>query len=135
MPPTEGKGSGIQPSRTLSNLCLIEDASPALDASIHCAVLGTTDRNALTSATLRQARARGSILILKAGVRGWIEAPPYTSDLAWAKSLVPEDLATISPQPRIICATALIARAILDSPSFPLFGWRRHWQPMLPPQP
>ena len=120
---------------TLSNRCLIEDASPALDASIHCAVLGTTDRNALTSATLRQARARGSILILKAGVRGWIEAPPYTSDLAWAKSLVPQELATISPQPRIVCATALMARAILDSPSIPFFGWRRHWQPMLPPQP
>jgi hypothetical protein len=111
----------------VSNRCLIEPASRALDGAIYCAVLGAIDDNSLSSAPLIEARARGCILINHAGIKGWADAPPYTEDLACAKSLVPEGLATISRDPRIVCATALMARAVLDSPSLPLVGWRKHW--------
>jgi hypothetical protein len=111
----------------VSNRCLIGPASRALDGAIYCAVLGTIDDNSLGSAPLIEARARGLILMNQAGIKGWTEAPPYTEDLACAKSLVPAGLATISRDPRIVCATALMARAVLDSPSLPLVGWRKHW--------
>jgi hypothetical protein len=111
----------------VANRCLIESASRALDAAIYCAVLGATDNNPLSCAPLIEARARGLILINQAGAKGWVDAPPYTEDLGWAKSLVPEGLSTISRDPPIVCATALMARAILDSPSLPLGGWRKHW--------
>jgi hypothetical protein len=55
------------------------------------------------------------------------DAPWYTEDLGCAKSLVPEGLATIARDPLIVCATALIARAMLDAPAFPFGGWRKHW--------
>jgi hypothetical protein len=118
---------------SLSNRCLMEPASRALDASIYCIVAGVIDQNSLTSASHREARIGGFILIDYAGIKGWIEAPPYTSDLGCAKLLVPPDLATISREPRIVCATALVARAILESPSLPFVGWRGHRQAVLPP--
>jgi len=36
-------------------------------------------------------------------------------------------LSTIARDPRIVCATALMVRAILDSPPLALGGWRKHW--------
>ena len=112
---------------TVSNRCLIEPASRALDGAIYCAVLGAEDENSLTSAPLIEARARGCILINQASVKGWAEAPLYTEDLACAKSLMPGGLATISRDPGIVCATALMARAAVNLPSLPLVGWRKHW--------
>ena len=117
----------MSPFIAVSNRCLIEPASRALDAAIFCAVLGATDANPLSSAPLIEARARGHILINQPAIKGWAEAPPYTKDLGYAKSLVPEGLSTIARDPRIVCATALVARAILDSPPLPLGGWRKHW--------
>jgi hypothetical protein len=103
---------------------LMEPASRALDATIYCAVLGVIDANSLSSPALVEARARGLILINHGAIRGWADAPWYTEDLGCATSLVPEGLATIARDPLIVCATALIARAMLDAPPFP-FRWRK----------
>jgi hypothetical protein len=111
----------------VANRCLTEPASRALDAAIYCAVLGTADGNPLTSAPLIEARARGMILVNQAAIKGWVDAPPYTEDLSCARSLVPEGLSTIARDPRIVCATALTVRALLDLPPLPLIGWRKHW--------
>lgn len=117
----------LSPFINVANRCLVEPASRALDAAIHCAVLGVTDANPLSSAALIEARARGLILIDRAAIRGWADAPPYTADLGCAQLLVPEGLSTIAREPRIVCATALIARAMLDAPPVPLDGRRKHW--------
>ena len=117
----------MSPCIAVSNRCLIEPASRALDAAIYCAVLEVIDANSLSSAPLIEARARGLILITQPAINGWADAPFYTEDLACAKSLVPEGLSTIARDPRIVCATALMVRAILDSPPLALGGWRKHW--------
>ena len=91
------------------------------------AVLRATDANPLSSAALIEVRARGFILINQPTVKGWADAPSYTEDLGCAKSLVPKGLSTIARDPRIVCATALMARAVLDSPPLALDGWRKHW--------
>src|SRR6185295_13837009 len=108
----------------VANRCLTEPASRALDAAIYCAVLGTVDANPLTIAPLIEARASGMILVNQATIKGWIDSPPYTEDLSCAKSLVPEDVSTIARDPRIVCATALTVRALLDLPPLPLIGWQ-----------
>ena len=110
----------------VSNRCLIEPASRALDAAIYCAVLGATDANPLNSAPLIEVRVRGFVLIKKRDIKWWAYAPPFTADLDCAKSLVPDGVSTIARDPRIVCATALMARAILDLPPLPLDGWRKH---------
>jgi hypothetical protein len=117
----------LSPLITVANRCLMEPASRALDAAIHCAVLGITDANPLSSAAQIEARARGLILIHRAAIWHWADAPPYTRDLGCAQLLVPEGLSTIAREPRIVCATALIARAMLDAPRVPLDGPRKHW--------
>jgi hypothetical protein len=117
----------LSPFITIANRCLVEPASRALDAAIHCAVLGITDANPLSSAALIEARARGFVLLNRTAIPHWADAPPYTGDLGCAQSLVPEGLSTIAREPRIVCATALIARALLDSPRVPLDGPRKHW--------
>jgi hypothetical protein len=48
--------------------------------------------------------------------RGWIQAPPFTAELQYAETLVPEGPATIARDPRIVCATALNARAFTSAP-------------------
>jgi len=106
--------------------CLIEPASRALDAAIYCAVLGATDDNTLSSAVLVEVRASGFILNSQP-VKAWVYAPWYTEDLASAQSLVPAGLSTISRDPRLVCATALKARAILNAPSLPLDDRRGRW--------
>jgi hypothetical protein len=116
----------MSPFLALSNRCLIEPASRALDGAIYCAVLGATDGNPLTTAPLIELRARGFILVNQGAIKGWAHAPPYTGDLDCAKSLVPEGLSTIARDPRIVCATALMVRASLDSPPLTFNGWRKH---------
>ena len=49
----------------------------------------------------------------------WIEAPPFTADLRYAESLVPEGLLTLFRDARRVCATALQARALANEPPLP----------------
>ena len=101
---------------SVANRCLREHASRALDAKIYCAVLGVRDANELNSEFLIEARASGMVLIRATGLMGWLDAPHYTEDLNWAKSLLPEGLAAISNDPRVVCAIALMAIAMTDQP-------------------
>jgi hypothetical protein len=102
---------------SVANRCLREHASRALDAKIYCAVLGARDANELNSEFLIEARASGMVLIRATGLMGWLDAPHYTEDLNWAKSLLPEGLAAISKDPRVVCAIALMAIAMTDQPA------------------
>jgi hypothetical protein len=100
----------------IANRCLQEHASRALDARIYCAVLGVADANELNSKFLIKARASGMVLVRTTGLMGWLDAPHYTADLTWAKSLLPEGLAVKSNDPRVVCAIALMAMAMTDQP-------------------
>ena len=102
----------VQSLLALANRCLRERPSRALDARIYCAVLGASDANELETMAHTQARANGMVLIRTAGLIGWLQVPHYTGNLAWAKSLVPDGLHTISTNPAIVCATALMAMAM-----------------------
>ena len=102
---------------SVANRCLREHASRALDAKIYCAVLGARDANELNSEFLIEARASGMVLIRATGLMGWLDAPHYTEDLNWAKSLLPEGLAAISNDPRVVCAIALMVIAMTDQPA------------------
>ena len=93
----------------LSRRCLQLFPSRALDGRIYCAIHGVTDVNDLATPSGMEARAKGEVLVLAPGLRGWIAAPRFTSDLGCAKSLLPSDLLTISRDPMIVCATALAA--------------------------
>ena len=68
------------------------------------------------SPALVEARAKGDVLIVEPGLQGWVEVPPFTGELKYAKSLLPDGLYTISSEPRIVCAAALRALAITDAP-------------------
>ena len=46
----------------------------------------------------------------------WIEAPPFTAELRYAQSLLPEGLCTFYRDARKVCATALQARALANEP-------------------
>jgi hypothetical protein len=107
----------------LANRCLSEPASRALDSEIYCAIHDITDGNDLGSPALIEARAKGDVLIVERSLQGWVEAPPFTGDLKYARSLVPEGLYTISSDPRIVCATALAALAMTDAPPLAQFGF------------
>jgi hypothetical protein len=107
----------------LANRCLNEPASRALDTEIYCAIHGIPDGNDLGSPALVEARAKGDVLIVEPGLQCWVEAPPFTEDLKYARSLVPEGLYTISRDPRIVCAAALAALAITEAPPLPQHGF------------
>ena len=100
----------------LANRCLREPASRALDARIYCAVLEVADDNALDSVAFIEARARGMVLVRTIGLLGWLDAPRYTEDLNRARSLLPDGLVAISNDPRVVCATALMAMAMTREP-------------------
>ena len=42
------------------------------------------------SPALVEARAKGDVLIVEPGLQGWVEVPPFTGELKYAKSLLPE---------------------------------------------
>ena len=107
----------------LANRCLNEPASRALDTEIYCAIHGIPDGNDLGSPALVEARAKGDVLIVEPGLQCWVEAPPFTEDLKYARSLVPEGLYTISRDPRIVCAAALAALATTEAPPLPQHGF------------
>jgi hypothetical protein len=97
----------------LARRCLQGSPSPALDGRIYCAIHGVTDANDMSTARAIEARARGGVLILEPGLRGWVAAPRFTSDLDCARSLLPSGLLTISRDPMIVCSTALAALALV----------------------
>ncbi len=107
---------GPSPLAALADRCLAEVPSRALDVEIYCALHGIEDGNDLGSPALVEARAKGDVLIVEPGLHGWVEVPPFTEELMYAKSLVPDGLYTISSEPRIVCAAALHALAITDPP-------------------
>lgn len=108
----------------LADRCLAEAPSRALDVEIYCAIHGIEDGNDLASPALAEARARGEALIVEPARQGWVEVPPFTGDIKYAKSLLPDGLYTISPDPRIVCATALWALAITEAPPLAHLGLR-----------
>jgi hypothetical protein len=108
----------------LADRCLAEAPSRALDVEIYCAIHGIQDGNDLASPALAEARARGEALIVESERQGWVEVPPFTGDVKYAKSLLPDGLYTISPEPRIVCATALWALAITEAPPLNHLGLR-----------
>jgi len=68
----------------------------------------------------QQLRARENGQVLLAHRPGealdWIAAPPFTSVLKYAESLLPDGLCTLYRDARKVCATALQARAIANEP-------------------
>jgi hypothetical protein len=50
--------------------------------------------------------------------------PPFTEQLKYAKSLLPDGLYTISSDARIVCATALCALALIEAPPLPYLSLR-----------
>jgi hypothetical protein len=101
--------------------CLREPASRRLDGEIYCAVHNVTDRNPLINDQLLQARENGDVLVeLRPGDGlAWTEAPPFTAELRYAESLLPEGLLTFFRDARRVCATALQARALANEPPLP----------------
>jgi hypothetical protein len=109
------------PARSLVALagrCLREPASRRLDGEIYCALHNIKDINDLSDYRLMAARENGEVLVehQRGAGREWIQAPPFTEELRYAETLVPEGLATIARDPRIVCATALNARALTSAP-------------------
>lgn len=103
---TTGSGSVLI---ALANRCLREAASRELDARIYSAVLGLQG-NETNSLFFKRGR------IFVSPTCQWLDAPRFTAEMNWAKTLLPAGLLTISREPQIVCATALIATAILDQP-------------------
>ena len=101
--------------------CLSEPASRRLDGEIYCAVHNVRDGNPLSSDRLLHARENGEVLVehCPGDGLGWIEAPPFTADLRYAESLLPEGLLTFFRDARSVCATALQARALANEPPLP----------------
>jgi hypothetical protein len=116
--------TGPSPLAALADRCLAEAPSRALDVEIYCAIHGIEDGNDLGSPALVEARAKGDVLIVEPGLHGWVEVPPFTGELKYAKSLLPDGLYTISSEPRIVCAAALRALAITDPPPLPYLTLR-----------
>jgi hypothetical protein len=108
----------------LAARCLTEAPSRALDVEIYCAIHGIEDGNDLASPALIEARAKGDVLIVEPGLWGWVEVPPFTGELKYAKSLLPDGLYTISSDPRIVCAAALRALALSNAPPLPWLSLR-----------
>lgn len=115
-------GSGRLAS--LADRCLAEAPSRALDVEIYCALHGIDDGNDLCSPALVEARAKGDVLIVEPGLHGWVEVPPFTGELKYAKSLLPDGLYAISSESRIVCAAALRALAITNAPPLPCLSLR-----------
>jgi hypothetical protein len=76
--------------------CLHEPASRRLDGKIYCTVHMIRDRSPLINDRLVHARANGEVLVEHCPGDGlaWIEAPPFTAELEYAESLLPEGLLT-----------------------------------------
>jgi hypothetical protein len=77
-----------------------------------------------------RARDNGEVLVEHCPGAGleWIEVPPFTAELKFAESLLPEGVFTFYRDARKVCATALQARALANEPP-PIVSnivqWRR----------
>ena len=102
--------------------CLHEPASRRLDGEIYCAIHNVTDWNPLLDNQQFQARESGEVLVEHRAGEGfhWIEAPPFTTELRYAESLLPEGILTFYREARRVCATALQARALANEPAPPV---------------
>jgi hypothetical protein len=101
----------------LAEQCLVEAPSRRLDGEIYCAVHHIMDMNDLNAHNLWEARVSGEVLVEHRGAAvEWIEVPPFTAELKYAETLLPERVATILKDPRAVCAAALRARAHSDAP-------------------
>jgi hypothetical protein len=70
------------------------------------------------------------VLIVEPGLHGWVEVPAFTGELKYAKSLLPDGLYTISPEPRIVLARRpLRALALTDAPLLPYLSLRGEQRP------
>ena len=98
---------------SLGTRCLYERASRSLDGEIYCAIHSVTDWNPLLDNQQLRARENGQLLLEHRPGDGldWIEAPPFTSELKYAESLLPDGLCTLYRD-----ATALQARALANEP-------------------
>jgi hypothetical protein len=98
---------------SLGTRCLYERASRRLDGEIYCAIYSVTDWNPLLDNQQLRARENGQLLLEHRPGDGldWIEAPPFTSELKYAESLLPDGLCTLYRD-----ATALQARALANEP-------------------
>jgi hypothetical protein len=101
---------------SLGTRCLYERASRRLDGEIYCAIHNLTDRNPLLDDQQLRARENGQVLLEPGEEFDWIEAPPFTSVLKYAESLLPDGLCTLYRDARKVCATALQARALVNEP-------------------
>jgi len=103
----------------LAEACLTERPSRRLDGEIYCALHCIDDLNSVDNERLIDARLNGEVLVR--GHRGlsvgWIEAPPFTTDLRYAEALLPEGVRTILRVPIEVCSAALHARAKCDAPA------------------
>jgi hypothetical protein len=102
----------------LGTRCLREPASRRLDGEIYCAIHKVTDWNPLWNDRMFWARENGEVLVEHCpgdGLCG-IVAPPFTTELRYAESLLPEGLCTFYRDARKVCATALHARALANEP-------------------
>jgi hypothetical protein len=101
----------------LAERCLVEAPSRRLDGEIYCAVHHIVDMNDLNTHNLWKARESGEVLVEhRGGAVEWIEVPPFTAELKYAETLLPERVATILKDPRLVCAAALRARAQSNAP-------------------
>jgi hypothetical protein len=100
---------------SLGTRCLYERASRRLDGEIYCAIHSVTDWNPLLDNQQLRARENGQLLLEHRPGDGldWIEAPPFTSELKYAESLLPDGLCTLYRD-----ATALQARALANEPPY-----------------
>ena len=112
--PTPFRRLPVRSLVALAGRCLREPASRRLDGEIYCALHKIRDINDVSNHRLMAARENGEVLVDhgRGAGRGWIQAPPFTEELRYAETLVPDGLATIARDPRIVCATALHARAL-----------------------
>jgi hypothetical protein len=103
---------------SLGTRCLYERASRRLDGEIYCAIHNVTDWNPLLDDQQLRARENGQVLLEHRAGDGldWIEAPPFTSELKYAETLLPDGLCTLYRDARKVCATALQARALANEP-------------------
>jgi hypothetical protein len=109
----------------LATQCLREGPSRRLDGEIYCAIHALADWNDLGDELRVSAREEGYVLVAhdnESDTR-WVEAPPFTSEMKYAESLMPQGLAHIAREPRIVCATALSARARAGEPPFRHCRW------------
>jgi hypothetical protein len=85
----------------LDTRCLHERPSRRLDGEIYCAIHKVTDWNPLWNDQMFWARENGEVLVEHCPGDGlcWIEAPPVTTELRYAESLLPGVFAPFTGTP------------------------------------